>query len=175
MKVTIFIFQRSPSRQARHPQPIKTTHIHLFTSKFCDACPCAHQQDTPLHRPPPRPRPAPVTPCRHDPNPFPLCCVMHLERGRSQPTSAVHMYSSVLYNSVFHASKQTDPPPPSVCKTFLLHAFCVGQLLVDVFVLPLERWAKDLEAARDSGAARDQSSVASDLTQHGKHLCHSFV
>ena len=52
---------------------------------------------------------------------------------------------------------------------------------MDVFVLPLERWAKDLEAERDSGAARDQSPVASDLTQHGEshsillHCSNTFV
>lgn len=54
------------------------------------------------------------------------------------------------------------------CAFRCFFAVCFEQLLVDVFVLPLERWAKDLEALRDSDAASESDSLAPDLTQEGK-------
>lgn len=53
------------------------------------------------------------------------------------------------------------------------HYCCMGitkirkQLLVDVFVLPLERWAAELEALRDADSGRAEPLVP-DLTQDGK-------
>lgn len=69
--------------------------------------------------------------------------------------------------------QRTQCCPLSLAPFFCSPLLCDVQLLVDVFLLPLERWAKELEAQREyahdcsSDGASSRDKWAPDFNQEG--------